>query len=84
VRGGRSRVPFLVQDLQHDRLAHRLGGAAVLTWVASSGQLKTNIDSGIFQAVQWAGIEALNRWRGGDVRACEVYAAATCDWSRKR
>jgi LL-diaminopimelate aminotransferase len=27
------------------------------------GQLKTNIDSGIFQAVQWAAIEAL---RGGD------------------
>ena len=38
------------------------------------GQLKTNIDSGIFQAVQWAGIEALN---GGDEEtraACEVYA----------
>ncbi|HEY1455975.1 MAG TPA: LL-diaminopimelate aminotransferase [Candidatus Dormibacteraeota bacterium] len=38
------------------------------------GQLKTNIDSGIFQAVQWAAIEGLN---GGDAEtraACEVYA----------
>jgi len=38
------------------------------------GQLKTNIDSGIFQAVQWAAVEAL---RGGeeDTRAaCQVYA----------
>jgi LL-diaminopimelate aminotransferase len=38
------------------------------------GQLKTNIDSGIFQAVQWAAIEAL---RGGEAEtraACEVYA----------
>ena len=37
------------------------------------GQLKTNIDSGIFQAVQWAAIEALN---GGEVEtraACAVY-----------
>jgi LL-diaminopimelate aminotransferase len=38
------------------------------------GRLKTNIDSGIFQAVQWAAIEALN---GGDQEtraACDVYA----------
>ena len=38
------------------------------------GQLKTNIDSGIFQAVQWAAIEAL---RGGedDTRAaCDIFA----------
>jgi LL-diaminopimelate aminotransferase len=38
------------------------------------GRLKTNIDSGIFQAVQWAAIEALN---GGDQEtraACNVYA----------
>jgi LL-diaminopimelate aminotransferase len=38
------------------------------------GQLKTNIDSGIFQAVQWAAIEALN-WGESETRAaCEVYA----------
>jgi LL-diaminopimelate aminotransferase len=38
------------------------------------GQLKTNIDSGIFQAVQWAAVEALN---GGEVEtfaACEIFA----------
>src|SRR5438105_11590484 len=38
------------------------------------GQLKTNIDSGIFQAVQWAAIEAMS---GGDDEtraACTVYA----------
>jgi LL-diaminopimelate aminotransferase len=38
------------------------------------GQLKTNIDSGIFQAVQWAAIEAL---RGGEAEtqaACAIYA----------
>jgi LL-diaminopimelate aminotransferase len=28
--------------------------------IALMGQLKTNIDSGIFQAVQWAAVEALN------------------------
>ncbi len=49
-------------------------------WIAGNasliktlGQLKTNIDSGIFQAVQWAAIEAL---RGGeeDTRAAnEIY-----------
>jgi LL-diaminopimelate aminotransferase len=42
--------------------------------VALIGQLKTNIDSGIFQPVQWAAIEALN---GGEVEtraANEIYA----------
>ncbi|MHB8587557.1 MAG: LL-diaminopimelate aminotransferase [Candidatus Dormibacteraceae bacterium] len=42
--------------------------------VSLIGQLKTNIDSGIFQAVQWAAIEALS---GGDQEtraACDVYA----------
>jgi LL-diaminopimelate aminotransferase len=38
------------------------------------GQLKTNIDSGIFQAVQWAGIEALNGGEDETRAACEVYA----------
>ena len=37
------------------------------------GQLKTNIDSGIFQAVQWAGIEALNGGEEETRAACEVY-----------
>jgi LL-diaminopimelate aminotransferase len=38
------------------------------------GQLKTNIDSGIFQAVQWAAIEALNGGEQDTREACEVYA----------
>jgi LL-diaminopimelate aminotransferase len=38
------------------------------------GQLKTNIDSGIFQAVQWAAIEALNGGEDETRAACEVYA----------
>jgi LL-diaminopimelate aminotransferase len=38
------------------------------------GQLKTNIDSGIFQAVQWAAIEALNGGEEETRAACDVYA----------
>jgi LL-diaminopimelate aminotransferase len=38
------------------------------------GQLKTNIDSGVFQAVQWAAIEALNGGEQETRAACEVYA----------
>ena len=38
------------------------------------GQLKTNIDSGIFQAVQWAAIEALNGGEEETHAACETYA----------
>ncbi|GAC1474837.1 MAG: LL-diaminopimelate aminotransferase [Candidatus Dormibacteraceae bacterium] len=38
------------------------------------GQLKTNIDSGIFQAVQWAAIEALNGGEQETHAANEVYA----------
>jgi LL-diaminopimelate aminotransferase len=37
------------------------------------GQLKTNIDSGIFQAVQWAAIEALNGGEQETRAACDVY-----------
>jgi len=42
--------------------------------VALIGQLKTNIDSGIFQAVQWAAIEALNGGEEETRAACDVYA----------
>jgi LL-diaminopimelate aminotransferase len=42
--------------------------------VALIGQLKTNIDSGIFQAVQWAAIEALNGGEAETRAACEIYA----------
>ena len=38
------------------------------------GQLKTNIDSGIFQAVQWAAIEAMNGGEEETRAACAVYA----------
>ena len=37
------------------------------------GQLKTNMDSGIFQAVQWAAIEALTGGEEETDAACEVY-----------
>jgi LL-diaminopimelate aminotransferase len=37
-------------------------------------QLKTNIDSGIFQAVQWAAIEAMNGGEEETKAACAVYA----------
>jgi LL-diaminopimelate aminotransferase len=38
------------------------------------GQLKTNIDSGIFQPVQWAAIEALSGGEQETRAACEIYA----------
>jgi LL-diaminopimelate aminotransferase len=38
------------------------------------GRLKTNIDSGIFQAVQWAAIEALNGGEEDTRAACDTYA----------
>ncbi len=38
------------------------------------GQLKTNIDSGIFQAVQWAAIEALHGGEDETRAACATYA----------
>src|SRR5260370_2865590 len=42
--------------------------------VALIGQLKTNIDSGIFQAVQWAAIEALNGGAAETQAPCEGYS----------
>jgi LL-diaminopimelate aminotransferase len=38
------------------------------------GQLKTNIDSGIFQAIQWSAVEALNGGEEETRAACETYA----------
>ena len=43
--------------------------------VATIGQLKTNVDSGIFQAVQRAAIEALRGGEADTKRACEVFFA---------
>jgi LL-diaminopimelate aminotransferase len=42
--------------------------------IALIGRLKTNIDSGIFQAVQWAAIEALNGGEEETHAACDTYA----------
>ena len=51
-----------------------------LGWIAGNadliralGQLKTNIDSGIFQAVQWAAIEALNGGEADTQAANAIY-----------
>jgi LL-diaminopimelate aminotransferase len=38
------------------------------------GRLKTNIDSGVFQAVQWAAIEALSGGEEETRAACDTYA----------
>ena len=53
------------------RLGWLAGRADVIELV---GQLKTNIDSGIFQAVQLAGIEALNGGEAETQAANQVYA----------
>ena len=41
--------------------------------IAALGQLKTNLDSGIFQAVQWAAIEAIRGGEGDTQAANRVY-----------
>ena len=43
------------------------------TVTPAAGQLKTNLDSGIFQAVQWAAIEALRGGEGDTMAANEIY-----------
>jgi LL-diaminopimelate aminotransferase len=53
------------------RLGWICGGAEL---VSAVGQLKTNIDSGIFQAVQWAAIEALAGGEADTQEANAVYA----------
>jgi len=53
------------------RLGWLAGRADVIELV---GQLKTNIDSGIFQAVQLAGVEALNGGEEETRAANEIYA----------
>ncbi|MCX7668360.1 MAG: aminotransferase class I/II-fold pyridoxal phosphate-dependent enzyme, partial [Atribacterota bacterium] len=40
------------------RIGFAVGSAK---WVEALGRVKTNIDSGIFNAIQWAGVEALER-----------------------
>ena len=48
-----------------------IAGSAPL--IAALGQLKTNVDSGIFQAVQWAAVEALRGGEDDTLAANEVY-----------
>jgi len=42
--------------------------------VESLGRIKTNIDSGIFEAVQYAGIEALSGPKDNILKACSLYS----------
>ncbi len=60
-REGRGhRGVLAVEGLQHDRLALRGGGWKRATRSQTYWQLKTNIDSGLFEAVQLAGVAALS------------------------
>ena len=49
----------MLQDLQHDGLAHRKCGGERGS-PAGLGAIKTNVDSGVFGAVQEAGIKAMS------------------------
>jgi len=48
------------------RLGFAVGNSAAVSALA---RLKGNMDSGQFNAVQWAGVEALARWDGPEVQA---------------
>ena len=52
------------------RLAHVVGNEKA---VAGIGKVKTNIDSGAFQAIQEAGIEALRNYEDGLSERVEIY-----------
>ena len=56
-QGGGHRVPQPVQDLQHDRLAFGVRGGQRRAGRPDLGQVKSQIDSGAFDAVQLAGID---------------------------
>lgn len=53
------------------RIGFVVGNAKV---VEALGRAKTNIDSGIFNAIQYAGIEALRGPQDSVKRMCEIYA----------
>ena len=42
------------------RIGFAVGNANILELL---GKVKSNLDSGIFQAVQWAGVKALSEWK---------------------
>ena len=48
------------------RLGFAVGNSAAVSALA---RLKGNMDSGQFNAIQWAGVEALARWNGSEVQA---------------
>jgi LL-diaminopimelate aminotransferase len=52
------------------RLGFAVGNRDIL---AGLGKAKTNIDSGVFQAVQWAGIEALEGNQSDVEKMCAIY-----------
>ena len=55
----RNSIPLDHQNLQHDRLAPGHGGGQP-RGLAALGKIKSNIDSGAFDAIQSAGIAALD------------------------
>jgi len=52
------------------RIGFAVGSADILTGL---GRIKTNVDSGVFQAVQHAGIEALSGAQDCVVQQCKIY-----------
>jgi LL-diaminopimelate aminotransferase len=52
------------------RLGFAVGNREIL---AGLGKAKTNIDSGVFQAIQWAGIEALEGDQSDVEQMCVIY-----------
>ena len=67
---GRHRVPLAVEDLQHDRLAHRLGRAATRRWSAGSARSRPTSTPAPSRPSSAAAIAALT----GD-QACVARAA---------
>ena len=82
--GRRHRDLLALEDVQHDRLAGRRRGRQPPTWSSAYWQLKTNIDSGMFEALQEAAAAALrsDQSLGGARCARSTSAAATCWWPR--
>ena len=52
------------------RLGHVVGNEKAVSGI---GKVKTNIDSGAFQAIQEAGIEALKNYEDGLTERTEIY-----------
>ena len=77
--GRRNRVPLALKDLQHDRVAPSVRRGEARGAIAGLGKIKTNIDSGVFQAVQVAGITALRNSSLGLEERKEVYRGAPRD-----